>query len=126
MDEQFNSDSTVMKSVRTSTFWDGKLLSQAIQNRKPVYGDHTGSLWLVPYNGIVIMESDPRGPFVISTFRRWKQIQKTLEDNLRDRGLTHYFALVDSDVKYRWCRFLGFRSAELMLTDTIELMVKEI
>ena len=78
------------------------------------------------YNGIVIMESRLAGPFVTSTFKRWKQIQGVLEDNLRSRGFTEYYAMVDGFDKFRWCQFLGFKSAELMLTDEIELMVKEL
>lgn len=78
------------------------------------------------YNGIAIMESDPVGPFVLSTFKRWKQIQRTLEENLRERGFTEYYALVDSQERFRWCRYLGFKSAELMLNETIELMVKRL
>lgn len=91
-----------------------------------MYGDHTGALWLVTYNGIIIMESRPIGPFVNSTFKRWKQIQSVLEDNLRSRGFTEYYAMVDGFDKFRWCRFLGFKSAELMLSSEVELMVKEL
>lgn len=78
------------------------------------------------YNGIAIMESNPVGPFILSTFKRWKQIQSTLEENLRERGFTEYYAMVDSQEKFRWCRYLGFKPFDLSLNDVIEVMVKEL
>jgi hypothetical protein len=106
------------------TYLDGQLLSQVIQNRKRIASDETGDMYLYIFDNMVFVDTNLVGPFKLSTYKHWLSIRNALEKTFLDKGLFQYYALVDSQEKFRWCEFLGFKSANVLLGDKIELMVR--
>lgn len=110
----------------TSTSWVGRSPTLAIKHRREVYSDDTGILYVHEVDDRIFAETVLYGPFTLSTYKHWKLVLRAFEDGLRDRGITRYWAAVDSQEKYRWCEFLGFRAGGEILGPVIELMVKEL
>lgn len=110
----------------TSTSWVGRSPTLAIRNRKEVYEDETGILYIHVVDDRIFAETILYGPHSLSTYKHWLRVLRTFERSLMDRGIDRYWAVVDSYEKYRWCEFLGFESADEMLGDTIEFMVKDL
>jgi hypothetical protein len=110
--------------------WDGPLLSQAIADRKEIVEHETGSLYIWVYDDRVFIDSKLYGDFVLSNFKVWKKIRIELEAHLISYGISEYYALVDSPSKFRWCSWLGMKTAnELILLEgypPIEIMKKEL
>jgi hypothetical protein len=83
-------------------------------------------MYLWEYEGFVGCDTELRGPFTLSTYKYWRGIQKALEQDLRQLGVTEYFAIIDSPLKYRWCKFLGFDTAYIVIGNQMEILFKEV
>ena len=126
MAEQFNLGLKMTKSDPTSIFLDGPSLTAAIHSRKEVAHDETGELFCFVYQDRLFMESRPYGAYTLTNFKHWRKWRDALEEELRAKGITRYYALVDSLEKFRWCEFLGMRSNLETINDNIEIMVRDI
>lgn len=78
------------------------------------------------YYDRVFVDTQLNGPFTLSTYKHWLKVQESLEKTLKSKGITRYYALVDSYLKFRWCEFVGMRSNLEVFDDVIEVMVKDI
>lgn len=144
MDAQSNSDLNLTPETETLTSSDGPQPSKEtpkfnwetddlfaiIANKKKCVEDDTARMWVSVHKGRVFIETRLYGPFVVSTYKHWKTIQSQLEDILREKGFTEYFALIDTEPKLRWMHFLGFGFAgeSLTLSDgsSIDVMVRNL
>lgn len=126
MDEQFNSGSNPEKSEKTATYWDGPLLSQAIQNRKRIYDDDTITLYAFVYNDRVFIDSKLYGPHTLSSYKHWLTVRDCLDVELESKGVKEFYAIVDSPEKFRWCEFIGMETTYTVLDDKYEIMKREV
>lgn len=108
-----------------STSWVGRQLTLAMRNRKEVYEDETGILYIHVVDDRIFAETQLYGPFNLSTYRHWLNVLRDFERGLMDKGINRYWAIVDTYDKYRWCEFLGFTAAGEVVGD-IEFMVKDL
>lgn len=108
------------------TSWDGPCRIPETQLRELLVDDWSGRLFGV-------LETD--GRFYIHTqffnpskahFKHYKEILASLENMLRERGLTRYFTMAEDVKGFRFNKLMGFHTIYEVWNDQYEVMVKEL
>lgn len=91
-----------------------------------MYEDDSGEISAYVFNArlwghVELFNMPPR----LSDYKHWKEVLKEFELSLKSKGISRYYTLVDSESKFRWCKFLGMQSNYETLGNEIEVMVKD-
>ena len=128
MAKQSNSALSKDLQEKILTFLDGLSHIQVTPPHR-IYQDETGYLDVtVSTNGdqsFIVCDTKLNGPFTLSTFKHWRKVIQTFEDDLKSRGIYRYLAMVDSYEKFRWCEWVGMHTTEITIGGVAEVMAKE-
>lgn len=105
---------------------DGQSLIRGTLHRNDVYVDDTGTLGCFVVEDRVFAHVELNAEPTLENFKHWKNVLTEFELQLENRGISRYYAAVDSVEKFRWCEFLGMQSNLEVFGNKIEIMVKEL
>lgn len=124
---QFNSDSLVQPSEKTSTYWAGLLNTQVSLQSNVVFEDETITVYISHSEFGVLVGLERRTEENLrENLEHWRSIMDNLERGLRDKGYDEYFAIVSSPEAFKFCKHFNFESAYVVFNNSNELMRKEI
>lgn len=93
---------------------------------KTIYSDDTCVVTLTVTPLGLLIGAVKLATLTKATRRHWMLVMDELEQMMKDRGITEYYALVGSADNYRFAKHFGFKTEKITIGPTFELMRKEI